>query len=119
MARVNLEGVIVADCLIKSGNRFGVLNLTLTGTYSVAADGPHILALDPGGAGRTVKLWASPQVGDWVLIINTADAAEVITVQDSAAAALTPACTPTQNESAFIVYINSTLGWRSFVALGA
>lgn len=117
--RNNIEGAVLADNLIKSGNRFGMVNLTLTGTTQLQADGPHIYALDPGGAARTVKLWASPQIGDWVLIINTADAAEIITVQDSAAAALTPACTPTQNESAFIVYVNATLGWRNFVALGA
>lgn len=107
------------DNVIKSGNRLGVLEQTLTGTFSVPSDAPHVLALDPGGAARTVKLPASPQKGDFYVLINTADAAEVITVQDSDGNALVPACTPTQSETAFIFYINATLGWRSTVALGA
>jgi len=78
-----------------------------------------MLFLDPGGAARTVKLWASPKIGEFLWIINTADAAEVITVQDSAGVALSPACTPTQNEMVLLVYTGATLGWRQFVGLGA
>jgi hypothetical protein len=116
--RSNIEGCIFSDSTILSGNRMGVLEQTLTGTLQLTADLPHVLALDPGGSARTVKMPATPQKGDWYWLINTADAAEIITVQDSAGVALTPACTPTQNESAFLVYINATLGWRQFVAIG-
>lgn len=115
--RNNLEGAIIADCLIKSGNRFGINVETLAATKAIAADGPQVHFLDPGGAARDVTLWASPQRGDWVLIFNTADAAEVITVKDSAAAGLTPAITPTQSEAALIVW-NGT-AWKGFVAIGA
>jgi hypothetical protein len=59
------------------------------------------------------------QKGDTYILINTADAAEVITVQDNAGVALVPACTPAQSETAILIYINATLGWRSFVGLGA
>lgn len=117
--RSNMEGMRVRDALLTGSNRFGVLELTLTGTTLIPADAPHILALDPGGAARTVKLPASPRKGDWFYLINTADAAEVITVQDSAGNALTPACTPTQSESALLIYINDTLGWRAMVGIGA
>jgi hypothetical protein len=116
--RSNIEGVLLSDSTFLSGNRMGVLEQTLTGTLQLTADLPHVLALDPGGANRTVKMPASPQKGDWYWLINTADAAEIITVQDSAAAALVPPCTPTQNESSLLVYINATLGWRQFVAIG-
>lgn len=102
-----------------AGNRFGVLELTLAATFDVPSGSPQVLVLDPGGAARTVRMPASPQKGDWFLLINTADAAEVITVQDSAGVGLTPACTPAQSESALLVYINATLGWRQFVAIGA
>ena len=119
MGRGLIEAAEIRDALVNVGNRFGVLNLTLGADFVIPTDAPHILALDPGGAARNVRLPASPQVGDWFLIVNTADAAEVITVQTSAGAGLTPATTPAQSESAFVVYINATLGWRSFVAIGA
>lgn len=116
--RINLEDGTVTGQKWLRGNRYGVSFQTLTGTTSVPTNAPHVLAWDPGGAGRTVKLPASPAIGDWFYIMNMADAAEVITVQDSAAVALTPATTPTQSETAFVIYINATLGWRSFVAIG-
>lgn len=117
--RSNIEGANLIQTLLNRGNRLGLLVQTLTGTTDIPADAPHVLALDPGGSARTVKLPANPKKGDWFLLINTADAAEVITVQDSAAAALTPACTPTQSESALIIYVNATLGWRNMVMIGA
>ena len=117
MARMNVEGAELYDCIIKKGNRFGTAVLTLTGTTAIAADGPQVLFLDPGGSARNVTLWASPQRGDWVLIVNTADAAEVITVQTSAAGALTPAITPTQSESALVIYDGTA--WHGMVMLGA
>ena len=119
MSKLNLEKGIAADLLLLAGNRWGVVNQTLTATFAVPVDAPHVLALDPGGASRNVTLPASPQIGDWFVIINTADAAEVITVQDSAGAGLTPAITPTQNEIAYVYFVGGALGWRGAVALGA
>jgi len=117
--RSNLEGAKLYGNLLQRGNRLGILNQTLTGTTAIPADAPHVLALDPGGAARNVTLPANPKPGDWFLLINTADALEVITVQNSAGGALVPACTPTQSEVALIVYVNAALGWRSFVGAGA
>lgn len=116
--RVDIDGARMQNAVLMNGNRLGMLELTLTGTTTIPDDAPHVLALDPGGGARTVKMPANPQKGDWYWLINTADAAEIITVQDNAGVALSPACTPTQNESAFLVYINATLGWRQFVAIG-
>lgn len=117
--RARLDGTRMYRTMFESKNRFALLEKTLTGTETLQDGIPHLLALDPGGAGRTVKLPAGPVSGDFLIIINTADAAEVLTIQDSAGVALTPACTPTQNEIAFVFYVDATLGWRNFVGLGA
>ena len=117
--RVNLVGARISDCFIAQGNKFTVANLTLTGTTAIPRGGPNVYILDPGGAARNVTLWASPQLGDFVFIVNAADAAEVLTIQTSAGAGLTPACTPTQSETAFLIYCGATLGWRNFVSIGA
>lgn len=116
--RSRIEGTEVINNVIRNQNRFGVSVQTLAATYAIPSGAPHVQALDPGGAARNVTLPASPRAGDWFLIINAADAAEVITVQTSAAAALVPPITPTQSESALVVYINATLGWRGLVAIG-
>lgn len=116
--RSRIDDAELRGNILRHANRFGVSNQTLTGTYAIPAGSPHVQALDPGGGARNVTLPASPKVGDWFLIINTADAAEIITVQNSAGVGLTPAITPTQSESALVVYINATLGWRGFVAIG-
>ena len=55
--------------------------------------------LDPGGAGRNLVLpAAATAAGHMLWVKNTADAAEVITVQADSATV----CTPTQNESAVL-----------------
>jgi len=113
--RSNLDAAVIADCLMLNGNRLGTSIQTLTGTTAIPPDAPHVLAWDPGGGAREVNLPASPQSGDFYIIVNTADAAEVITLEDSASAALTPACTFTQNEVCFVVYTGAA--WRFFVGV--
>lgn len=118
MARSNIEGAALWDNLLMQGNRFGSLSQTLGGNLTLSGKSPHLLFLDPGGAGRNVLLPASPKIGDFYIIVNTADAAEVLTIQTSAGGALTPPLTPTQNETAVVFYSGATLGWRGFVAIG-
>lgn len=118
MARRNIEGVEIYDSIWRAGLRLGATSLTLTGTYALAANAPPLLILDPGGAARIVKLPASPKLGQMHVLINSADAAEIITVQDSAGVGLTPAATPTQNEMAILIYCGATLGWRQMVGIG-
>lgn len=57
-------------------------------------------AFDPGGSARTITLPAEEQCdGVVILVANTANAAEILTINDDGAAAV---CTPTQNESAIL-----------------
>lgn len=116
--RTNLAGALIDQCLFGSNNRYKMAVLTLGATYAVVGGGPNVLVLDPGGAGRNVTLPANPKVGDFYIIINSADAAEVITVQTSAGGALVPPITPTQSETAIVFYTGATLGWRGLVAIG-
>lgn len=86
---------------------------TLTGTYVVAADSPSLLSLDPGGAARNVDMAAEEAVGMegkiWV-IVNAADAAEVITIRNDAAGTIV---TLTQNECAIIFVVGGV--WKGYV----
>lgn len=117
--RLNLEGASIFNMLLGGANRFQVANVTLSGTYALAAGAGPVIIMDPGGSARNVTLPASPKLGDFFIIINSAGSALVLTIQDSAGAGLTPACTPTQNEIAIIIYCGATLGWRNMVGLGA
>lgn len=57
-------------------------------------------AFDPGGASRNVDLpLAANNAGTYLYISNTADAAEILTVRDAAAATIV---TPTQAEAAMV-----------------
>src|SRR5687767_248040 len=87
--------------------------LTLGAALVVAADAPSMMALDPGGAARNVDMAAVDAQGMegkvWI-IINAADAAEVITVRSAAAATIV---TLTQNECAIIMVAGGV--WRGYV----
>lgn len=75
-----------------SGNR------TLT---SDEVDSTQFFAFDPGGAARDLTLPAAgAHDGSLLFVANTADAAEVLTIKDSGGTAV---CTPTQNETAFVI----------------
>lgn len=66
-----------------------------------------ILSFDPGGAGRAITLPAiASTIGEIMVIANTADAAEVLTISDSVGTVITP----TQNESAILW--NDGVRWR-------
>lgn len=76
---------------------------TLSGTRTITLDeleSYNAFAFDPGGAGRNVDLPAEAgSEGAYLLIANTADAAEILTVRNDAAGTIV---TPTQNEAAFV-----------------
>lgn len=76
---------------------------TLTGNRTITFEEVerfNAFAFDPGGAGRNVVLPPEEAcVGVYLFISNTADAAEVLTVQDDAAATVV---TPTQAEACFV-----------------
>jgi hypothetical protein len=71
-------------------------------------------AFDPGGAGRNLVLPnASTAPGEMLWVANTADAAEVITIQADSATV----CTPTQAESA-VLWCDGTK-WRGIAGSNA
>ncbi len=76
---------------------------TLTGTRTLTVaevTGTTIFTFDPGGAARNLDLPAASSCTGCVLLIsNSADAAEVITIRNASAATI---CTPTQNEDAMV-----------------
>lgn len=81
--RNNIEGVRIDDSILGKGMKMLTLTQTLTGTFTMDADMPQALFLDPGGAGRTVLLPPETR-GLYYRIFNTADAAEDLTVKDDA-----------------------------------
>jgi hypothetical protein len=77
---------------------------TATGTITLTAGDDMIQAIDPGGSARNVVLPDLGSTGQGKAVVdNTADAAEVLTLQDGANANATVA-TPTQNQSAICVF---------------
>lgn len=77
---------------------------TLTGTRTITAaevEASSLFTMDPGGAGRSVVLpdaATANMAGQFVMIANAADAAEVLTISADSATI----CTPTQAETAVL-----------------
>lgn len=86
--------------------------LTLTGGLTMTTQHRNILRIDPGGAGRTILLPTEAH-GMWFLIINSADAAETLTVKDDANA-ITVA-TLLQNQAG-LVFCDQGGTWRRLVS---
>lgn len=78
-------------------------NETLTAARTITLDEVEryqAFGFDPGGAGRTITLPAEEVCeGVFLYISNTADAAEVLTIQNDAAATVV---TPTQGEACVV-----------------
>ena len=73
---------------------------TLTGDKTLTVNDVAMQILDPGGSNRNVVLPAEEHsVGLSFVIRNSADAAEILTVQNDASGTV---CTPTQNETALV-----------------
>jgi len=93
--RIGIPGLLVVETLSD--------DLTLDTTYG------NLMALDPGGSARDVTLPAAFD-GGWYFIVNSADAAETITVKDDGGSTV---ATVAQNRAA-IVASNAT-GWSQVV----
>lgn len=95
--------------------RLRSLTLTLTGDITLTEEHPPLLFLDPGGAARTITLPAEANSdGLAFFLMNTADALEIITVQDDTPATV---ATPTQNEGVWLFCDGET--WHGVVATEA
>ncbi len=118
MARSNIEGAVIFDCVMLNGNRQGLLVQVLTATFAIPPDAPHTLILDANGVARNVTLPANPARGDWFEIFNVAAGAFALTIQNSAAAAVTPAVVIAQSKSAKLVYtgLAEPGGWRAILS---
>ena len=81
MGQTNLEGGTIRNVVHEAQFKLRSYKATLAGTLTMAAKHPPLSFLDPGGAGRDILL--PPEAEGLVLIIvNTADAAETLTVKE-------------------------------------
>src|SRR3990167_2450041 len=101
--------------------RLGVLTETLTGARTLTSKellDYCVMALDPGGASRTVTLPANSDNldGHAFIIENAANAEEIITIVNSTPTTL---CTITQGESALVYHRGSPSGGWKAVKLDA
>jgi hypothetical protein len=85
---------------------------TMTGTKTLTVGSPRVMALDPDG-NRNLVMPAEELChnGDVWFVRNTANAAEIITIQTDAGGTI---CTPTQNESAVVFMAGQV--WYGLVA---
>ncbi len=97
---------------ISGGKRISIPGLsaieTLSGNLTIDTTYGNLMALDPGGSARDVTLPAAFDGGGY-LIVNTADAAETITVKDSGASTV---ATVAQNRA--VVVTSNANGWVQF-----
>lgn len=106
----NVTARELSNSLLVQRNRLESVILTLGAAYVVDGDLPQLLFLDPGGAGRNVDLPAeADSKGLFFIIVNTADAAEALTIRNDAAGTVGSV---TQNEAAFCVCDGTT--WRVY-----
>jgi len=91
----------------------GAYSATLSGDLTLTTDYPAVVKLDPGGAGRTITLEAeSGAAGRFRLIVNAADVAEVLTINDDGGSEVS---TPTNNQAA-LVYCDGT-AWTEIAVI--
>jgi hypothetical protein len=103
----SVAGSPITASLVASGGFMGngLTNTeTLSGNKTIATGDPTMHVIDPAGARDLTLPDVAANAGRHFIIRNAADAAEVITIKNAAAATI---CTPTQNETA-IVWSNGT-----------
>lgn len=114
MSQVNIGGGTIAETFLET-LKLKSQTRTLAGALTMTAKDAPLQFMDPGGAARTVTLPAEADSDGLCFIIhNTADAAEILTIQDDAPATVV---TPTQNECG-VVYCDGAT-WHGFVATEA
>lgn len=89
---------------------------TLTGAVVIGKENAPLISFDPGGATRTVDFPApdAELEGAFFVINNWADAAEDLTIRNSAAATI---LTISQNEAGCVFYAGGVTYGRLFGAL--
>lgn len=111
MSRINLEGSRLDDVVLGTKLKALFVSQTLGAAYTIDADAPVVHIFDPGGAGRVITLPAEASSrGLMFIIINSADAAEALDVQDDGT---TTVATIAQSEMAVLFCDGTT--WFSLV----
>jgi len=114
--RSRIDDAEMRGNILRHGNRYGVATQGISANFAVPTGAPHVLILNPGAStNRNVTLPASPKKGDWFTIGNGGSGTSVLTLQDSAAAALTPATTIAINKLATVVW-DGTKWWPASYA---
>lgn len=104
--------------ILRHGNRWGVSVIAIGANYVIPPGAPHFQVINSGAStNRAVNLPANPRKGDFFFIVNGGSGTSVLTIQDSAGAALSPPSTPTVSEIA-MVFFDGTKWWNS-VGLGS
>lgn len=101
--RNTIDGVEMYDSMIVKGLKGGRHVQTLTGAVTFDSDMSLVAFIDPGGATRVVTLpdpTSAAEKDTIRIVVNTADAAEDLTINDPAA---TTRGTISQNEFAIIL----------------
>lgn len=116
MARNDLVSAMLDRPTVRNLDRRSVDTRTLTGAVVIGKENAPILNFDPGGATRTVDFPApdSDLEGAMFIINNWADAAEDLTIRNSAAATI---LTVSQNEAGVVMYLNGVTYGRLWGAL--
>lgn len=109
MSQQNLRDSQISNLLVLDRFRFSTQTRTLAGNLTLTAKDPIVQFIDPAGA-RTVLL-PPEEAGLVFVIVNKADAAEIITIKDDSDT--TTFATPTQAEAA-ILFCNGVT-WAGLV----
>jgi len=82
-SRTNHAGGDYYSPYIRSGFKLAFMTKNATAEMAIGANWPPILYLDPAGGAKTILLPAEAEcAGQVFIIVNTADAAETITVEE-------------------------------------
>lgn len=110
MAQTTVEHAKIINATILERMKLSSRTLTLAGTLTMTNRDPIVNFLDTGGAARTVLLPAE-EAGLFFAFVNTADAAEIMSIKDDSGT--TTFATPTQAEAA-VVFCNGVT-WGGLV----
>jgi hypothetical protein len=115
MSRLNMDDNTLRRPTIESKLRLKTMTKTLAAAFTVTADLPPIITLDPGGATRQVVMPSETDEANWGLtfiIRNGANAAEDLTIRDSANAVTVG--TISQDESALVTLAPAIAGAATY-----
>lgn len=115
MSRLSMDDNDLRNPTIVSGLRLRTMTKTLGAAFTITADMPPAITLDPGGATRQIVMpleTVESNKGLAFYIRNGADAAEDLTIRN--AANDTTVGTISQNEAAWVILMPAIAGGETF-----